>query len=163
MSLKLTNFDDAFKNDVKDFSINQPTDLNSEKCYMNTQKQSNNQFSKYQNTNYRKKEKKQYESQINNIYHYQGINDGKGPAQNVDVDDKLTRGNFSTKPLDKLAEHANFEKHIHHNLHKCVDNNQNSFLTSTNLSCQPQKNYNGNFNIQGISTSNYGRKNYKKQ
>ena len=80
MSLKLTNFDDAFKNDVKDFSINQPTDLNSEKCYMNTQKQSNNQFSKYQNTNYRKKEKKQYESQINNIYHYQGINDGKGPV-----------------------------------------------------------------------------------
>ncbi len=140
MSLKLTNFDDAFKNDIKDFSINQSTNLNSEKCYMNTQKQSNDQFSKYQNTNYRKIENK----------------------KKIDIDDKLTRGNFSSKPLDKLAEHTTFEKYIHHNLQKCV-NNQNSFLTSTNLSCQPQKNYNGNFNIQGISTSNYGRKTYKKQ
>lgn len=160
--MSFANFDDAFKN-IKDNSINQSTDLYNEKCYRDTQKKENENFSKYQNTNYRKKENNQYNTKINSIYHYQGINDGKGPAQNVDVDDKLTRGNFSSKPLDKLAEHANFEKHIHHNLHKCVDNNQNSFLTSTNLSCQPQINYKGEFNRQGISTSNYGRKNYKKQ
>jgi len=163
MSLNLTNFDDAFKTNVIDISINQSTDLYSEKCFQNTQNKANNNFSKYQNTNYRYKENNQYNSKINKIYNYQGINDGKGAGKNIDVDDKLTRGNFHIKPLDKLSEHITYERYVNPNLHKCIDNNHNNFLTSTNLSCQPQNNFNGSFNIQGITTSNYGRKNYKKQ
>ena len=160
--MSFANFDDAFKN-IKDNSINQSTDLYSEKCYIDTQKKENENFSKYQNTNYRKKENNQYNTKINSIYLYQGINDGKGPGQNVNVDDKLTRGNFFAKPVDKLAEQKTFEKYVHFKLHSCADNNHQKFLTSTNLSCQPQTNFKGEFNVQGISTSNYGRKNYKKQ
>jgi hypothetical protein len=159
--MSFANFNEAFKN-IKDSSINQSTDLYSEKCYMNTQKKENENFSKYQNTNYRNKPNNKYNTKINSIYLYQGINDGKGPGQNVDVDDKLTRGNFHVKPVDKLAEIKTFENHIHFKLHSCVDNNHKNFLTSTKLSCEPQTNYKGGFDKQGISTSNYGRKNYKK-
>lgn len=162
MSLNLANFDEAFKTNVRDLSINQSTDLYSEKCFQKTQSDANNTFSKYQNTNYRNTNNHS-NSKINAIYLYQGINDGKGAGQNVNVDDELTRGNFHTKPLDKLAEHVTYERYVNPNLHKCVDNNHKSFLTSTNLSCNPQQNFKGAFDIQGISTSNYGRKNYKKQ
>jgi hypothetical protein len=133
------NFEQAFDQKVKNININQTNNLHNEKKYIENSEKANNQFSKYQNTNY-----------IINI-------EGK----NIEIDDQLTRGNFYTKPLDKLSSKVDTNRYIMPSLYKCVDNNHDKFLTSTNLSCNPQKKFNTEFNIQGISTSNYNRKNYK--
>lgn len=154
----MANFNEAFNYIVKDKTIYSASDLQNDKCYIKTDKETSDKYSKYQKKNYRYKENPNYQSKIEEIYNYQGINDGKGPGKNINLDDELTRSNFHVKPLDKLSESIKFDRYINPELKKCIDYNDKPFLVSTSQSCQPQKGYNAKFEIYGKSDRDYNRK-----
>lgn len=154
----MANFNEAFKYTVKSQDIYSATDLQNDDDFIQVDKVMSNNFSQYQNTNYRYKEQVNYQSKVDEIYDFQGISDGKGPGRNVKVDDELTRGNFHVKPLDKLAESVKYQRYVYPNLHKCSSINDKSFLISTTQSCEPQPNYRAEFNIYGESDRHFNRK-----
>lgn len=154
----MANFNEAFSYTVKSKDVYSATDLQSDRDYAQSDKEMSQKFSDYQNKNYRQKPNVNYQSKVNEIYDLQGVSDGKGPGKNVNADDKLTRGNFHVKPLDKLAESVKFERYVYPSLHNCSSIHDKSFLISTSQSCQPQSNFKGGFNIYGVSDRHFQRK-----
>lgn len=157
----MADFNKAFKYTVNNTEIYSNSNLQNDKDYIESDKKMFDNYSMYQNTNHRYKKNIDYKSKVEEIYDFQGISDGYGPGKNINFDDELTRGNFHTKPLDKLAETVNYNRYVYPNLQKCSNINDKTFLISTTQSCNPQVNYNAVFEIYGSSDRNYNRKSEK--
>ena len=102
------------------------------------------------------------------IYDLLAIDDGEGPAKNPDLDSRLTRGNLQTKPISKLAEKTNWEKQRKEFVTEKINKTQythDPFLVGTTIGNNPQQKFNPGFEIHGVGSRHYCRKNehyYKK-
>lgn len=142
----------------KEYNINEP------KKFMYKDTQFNNHYAKLAIDNYRLQKythNKNYLFKKDQLYDLIDINDGKGPGKNPDVDSTLTRGNFITKPIDKLAEKTNWERQRKEILNTVTPRNEyyhNDFLVSTTISDNPEVNFNPGLRLRGINTRHYVRK-----
>ncbi len=91
------------------------------------------------------------------FYDLQAIDEGKGPGMNVDLDTKMTRGNFVVKPAEKLQEKVNFIRYVDFLPPKNIPIDHKKFLVSTSLSIDPQRKFNPVFHRQGIQTNHFNR------
>ena len=130
-------------------------------CYLHTYVNTNKAYSDYKITNYREHYddcKKDFKT-FDDIYYRIGISDGYIGSCNIDVDSKITRGKFYSMPLDKLNDKVTSERHMIYLPNKDKNIYHKKFLTSTTHSNNPQKLFDPSFDIYGISTSHYKRKN----
>jgi len=150
-NIQFTN-DEAYKN------TNLPTDPD----FIKTDVVENNLFADYTVTNYRKTEftkNPNYVSKVNHpFYDRLGISDGKGPGRNVMLDDKLTRGEYTDKPADKLNEKVNEIRRYQFLPNRNENFADRKFLVTTSLSRDPQKGFDPGFEIYGKSTRHFNRK-----
>lgn len=129
-------------------------------CYLHTYVSTNKAYSDYKITNYRQHYnncKKDFNN-FNDIYYRIGISDGYTGACNIDTDSNITRGKFYSMPLEKLNDKITSERHMIYLPNNYKDIYHNDFLTSTTHSHNPQELFDPSFNIYGVSTSHYKRK-----
>lgn len=154
-NLNIAAINEAYKKFDKNVNINgQQTLINYDVEYNKDQQQYVLDKSRYTNSNQPTK----YYFPADQLYDYQDINHGDGPGVNVDADDKLTRGNIVSKPIDKLAEKDFFDPYRIILPTQVIPIRQAKFLVSTSLAADPQKKYDPYFDIAGLNTRNYARK-----
>ena len=163
MSLSISNLDEAFgkRYQAKSDQVYQNSGLQAEKAYIRTDTKDNQNQNYLQTKNYRTTQYTQnpkYLFKRDQVYDLQGINDGKGPAMNIMVDDQLTRGNLSAKPNDRLAEQVTFIRHVNFLPRKTKTIQHDKFLVSTTLSSKPQTSFMPQFDTCGINCRHYNRK-----
>ncbi len=129
-------------------------------CYLKTFVETNKKQSDHHITNFRehyKNCKKDFDTS-QEVYYHIGINDGGIGACNIDADSKVTRGNFWSRPVDKLNEQVTSERHMLYLPNKDKNVNDNDFLTSTTHSFRPQTQFDPSFEIYGKFTRDYVRR-----
>ena len=151
------------------FPIYQNESLINDNCYVKQYVKQNKEESNYRVTNYRKPPcgKKLYDNPGfwtgDNI----GLDVGYVNDCNVSADSKLTRGfHIVPKPADRLAESVTTIRYLDFLPTQDKNITNVEFLVSTEVSKQPQDNFNPVFDRKGINTRHHIRKNdffYKKQ
>ena len=164
MSLNLANLDEAFGPfyQAKSDQLLQNSGLQAEKEYIKVDTQDNKNINYLQTSNYRTikyTNNPDYLFKKDQVYDLQGIHDGKGAGRNVNIDDKLTRGNLNPKPNDRLSEKVTFIRRIDFLPSKHKKITHNKFLVSTTLKSKPQSSFNPSYDIYGVNCRHYKRKN----
>lgn len=143
--------------------------LINDQCYVQQYVKQNQEESQYRVTNYRKPPcGKQI---FKNPGHWTGNNIGLEVGHpndcNIDSDSKLTRGfHMVPKPVDRLAESVTLIRYLDFLPTQNTNITNAKFLVSTELSKQPQDNFNPVFDRKGINTRHHNRQQdffYKKQ
>jgi len=162
MSLNLASLDEAFgkKYQAKTDQIYENVGLQAEDKYIKVDTQDNQNINYLQTKNYRTTQytkNTNYHFKKDQVYDLQGIHDGKGPGRNIEVDDKLTRGNTEPRPNDKLSESVTFIRRVDFLPVKQSKINHNKFLQSTTLSSRPQTSFCPQWDIYGVNCRHNGR------
>lgn len=91
------------------------------------------------------------------FYDLQGIDEGKGPGMDPDLDSVLTRGHIVPLPADRLQEKVTFIRYVDFlpPINRPIYHNK--FLVSTSIPVDPQINFEPEFDIYGVGTKNYQR------
>ena len=163
MSLNLANLDEAFSKryQAKTDQIYANSGLQAEEAYIKVDTQDNKNINFLQTSNYRTvkyTKNPNYHFKRDQVYDLQGIHDGYGAGRNVEVDDKLTRGNLVSKPNDRLAEQIGFIRRIDFLPARHRKISHNKFLVSTTLKSRPQTSFNPGYDTYGVNCRNYKRK-----
>lgn len=137
-------------------SINDPRFLDLDT--MDNAKISSLQLANYRTKKYTKNPK-YYFPFDHKLYDLQGIEDQKGPGVNPDMDSYLTMGHIVPRPIDRLAEKVKFYRYVDY-LPTSIGfkwYKQPYFLVATDVSVNPQKKFNPEFDIYGVNTRHYNR------
>jgi len=158
---------DSFDARIQNKILAQDRTIN-DKCYLKTYVRTNKEESQYKVTNHRAHfdQCKLPFKTSHPLYENIGIDDGHVGQCTVNQDSELTRGmNFWSKPLDKLNDKVTSERHMIYlpPTKKVIkqDSFQDRFLISTSQSHNPQANFDPSFEIYGVYTRDYKRKNDK--
>lgn len=129
--------------------------------YVGLDTNDNQKISQLQTDNYRTTQYTRnpcyYFPRDHKFYDLAGIDEGKGPGMDPDLDSVLTRGHMVPLPADKLQEKVNFIRYVDFlpAINRPIDHNR--FLVSTTIPVDPQVNYNPEFDINGVNTKHYQR------
>jgi hypothetical protein len=128
--------------------------------------QDNARINKFQTDNFRTtkytKNPKYYYLPNHQIYYLQSISEGQGAGMNADLDSSLTRGDVINLPDDRLTEKVTYIRHVDIlppkiTYSKTYEFDHNKFLVSTTISDDPQREFNPEFHMGGVNTTNYIR------
>lgn len=159
---KFASLDEAFGDArPKTHIVYENAGLQAERDFITTEVVYNRNYSNYLVKNYRQvntTKNPDYRFRKDTVYELQGIEDGKGPGMNINIDDKLTRRNLTSKPIDRLAEATNTFYRTRDFFPKDYDIYHNQFLVSTTLAKKPQTMNDPVFERYGKSTRHWNRK-----
>ena len=96
--------------------------------------------------------------QLHTQYDLQNVDEGQGAGMNPCLDSHLRFSQPSVLPADRLSTHVRFVRYIDWlPVYESKELEQNRFIVGTTIPKNPQKNYNPDFDIQGITCRDYAR------